>query len=160
MNAAPASRVDDRGASRRTADLVYDIGVVRIQHRETRMRTLIFMLAGALAPAAQAAPQEPVWALAQKEKPAVIETLRELVNIESGSRDKEGLDRLAAHLGERLAALGAKVEFYEPGAADTYRLFDTPKDIGKVVIGRFQGSGARRVMLLADMGTVYSRGTL
>ena len=49
------------------------------------MRTLIFMLAGALAPAVQAAPQEPVWALAQK---AVIETLRELVNIESGSRDR------------------------------------------------------------------------
>ena len=58
------------------------------------------MLAAALAPAAQAAPLEPVWALAQKEKPAVIETLRELVNIESGSRDKEGLDRLAAKAGE------------------------------------------------------------
>src|SRR6267143_4997240 len=121
MNAAPASRVDDCGASRRTADLVYDIGVVRIQQRESRMRTLIVMLAAALVAAAQAAPQEPVWALAQKEKPAVVETLRELVNIESGSRDKEGLDRLAAHLGGRLAALGAKVEFYEPSAADTYR---------------------------------------
>ena len=68
------------------------------------MRTLIVMLAAALGSAAQAAPQEPVWALAQKEKPAVIETLRELVNIESGSRDKEGLDRVAARLGERLAA--------------------------------------------------------
>src|SRR5437773_5295159 len=124
------------------------------------MRTLIFILAAALAPAVQAAPQEPVWSLAQKEKPAVIETLRELVNIESGSRDKEGLDRLAAHLGERLGALGGKVEFYEPGAADTYRLFDTPKDIGKVVVGRFQGSGARRIMLLAHMDTVYPRGTL
>src|SRR5712691_10350421 len=55
-----------------------------------RMRTLIFMLAATLASGVQAAPQEPVWSLAQKEKPAVIETLRELVNIESGSRDKEG----------------------------------------------------------------------
>src|SRR5882762_8993330 len=116
------------------------------------MRTLIFMLAAALAPAVQAAPQEPVWSLAQKEKPAVIETLRELVNIESGSRDKEGLDRLAA--------LGGKIEFYEPNAADTYHLFDTPKEIGKVVVGRFQGSGARRIMLLAHMDTVYQRGTL
>src|SRR5213593_26190 len=124
------------------------------------MRILIFILAVALAAAVQAAPQEPVWALAQKEKPAVIETLRELVDIESGSHDKEGLDRLAVRLGERLAALGAKVEFYEPGAADTYRLFDTPKEIGKVVVGRFQGSGARRIMLLAHMDTVYPRGTL
>src|SRR5437773_5126323 len=109
------------------------------------MRTLVFMLVAALAPAVHAAPQEAVWALAQKEKPAVIETLRELVNIESGSRDKEGLDRLAARLGERLAALGAKVEFYEQGAADTYRLFDKPKEIGKLVVGRFRGRGARRV---------------
>src|SRR5207247_2062769 len=124
------------------------------------MRTLILVLAAALAPAVQGAPLEPVWALAQKEKPAAIETLRELVNIESGSRDKEGLDRLAAHLGERLGALGGKVEFYEPGAADTYRLFDTPKDIGKVVVGRFQGSGARRIMLIAHMDTVYPGGTL
>src|SRR5438445_7603356 len=102
------------------------------------MRTLIFMLAGVLASAVQAVPQEPVWALARKEKPAAIGTLRELVNIESGSRDKEGLDRLAARLGERLEALGAKVEFYEPGAADTYRLFDTPKDTGRAVVARLQ----------------------
>src|SRR5437870_10106718 len=118
------------------------------KHRESRMRTLIFMRAGALASAAQAAPQESVWSLAQKEKPAAIETLRELVNIESGSRDKEGLDRLAARLGERLAGLGAKVEFYEPNAADTYRLFDTPKEIGQLAVVRFQGTGARRIMLL------------
>src|SRR5207247_461161 len=124
------------------------------------MRTLILVLAAGLAPAVQAGAEEPDWWLAQKEKPAVIETLRELVDIESGSRDKEGLDRLAARLGERLAGLGAKVEFYEPGAADTYRLFDTPKEIGKVVVGRFQGSGARRLMLLAHMDTVYPRGTL
>src|SRR2546430_16253506 len=107
------------------------------------MRTLIFMLAAGLAAAVQAAPQEPVWSLAQKEKPAVIETLRELVDIESGSRDKEGLDRLAARLGERLAGLGAEGEVYEPSAADTYRLFDTPKEIGKGVVGRVPGSGAR-----------------
>src|SRR3989441_11874157 len=115
------------------------------------MRQLVLIIAAALALPAQAAPQEPVWSAAKKEKPAVIETLRELVNIESGSRDKEGLDRLAARLGEKLAALGAKVESYEPGAADIYRLFDTPKEIGKLVVGRFQGSGARRIMLLAHM---------
>src|SRR2546429_690184 len=124
------------------------------------MKTLIVILAAALATAAQAAPQEPVWSLAEKEKPAVMGTLGGVVSIEWGSRDKEGLDRLAARLGERLAALGAKVEFYEPSAADTYRLFDTPKEIGKVVVGRFQGSGARRIMLLAHMDTVYPRGTL
>src|SRR5882762_10576552 len=124
------------------------------------MRTLIFMLAAALAPAVQAAPQEPVWALAQKEKPAVVETLRELVNVESGSRDKEGLDRLAALIGEKLTALGGKVEFYEPTTADTTKLFDTPAQIGKVVTAKFQGTGTKKIMLLAHMDTVYQRGTL
>jgi glutamate carboxypeptidase len=114
----------------------------------------------ALAAAAHGAPREPVWSLAAKEKPAVVETLRDLVNIESGSRDKEGLDRLAALLGQRLAALGGKVEMYEPTDADTYRLFDTPKEIGKVVVARFEGTGSRRIMLLAHMDTVYQRGTL
>jgi len=106
------------------------------------MRTLIFMLAGALAPAVQAAPQEPVWSLAQKEKPAVIETLRELVNIESGSRDKEGLDRLAAHLGERLAALGAKrgpVLFQLPP--------NLKKDMARLTIFLAQLPADRRVAL-------------
>ncbi len=36
-----------------------------------------------------------------------VQTLRELVNIESDSRDTEGLEQLAALLGERLAALGS-----------------------------------------------------
>ena len=110
--------------------------------------------------AAQAAPQEPLWGMVKKERPATVETLRDLVNIESGSRDKEGLDRVAALIGGRLAALGGKLEYYEPTPADTYRLYDTPKDIGKVVIARFTGSGTRRIMLLAHMDTVYAHGTL
>ena len=69
-----------------------------------------------LAGAASAAPGEQVRSFAQREKPAVIETLRQLVAIESGSRDKEGLDRIAQVLYERLAALGGKVEFVGPGA--------------------------------------------
>ena len=39
--------------------------------------------------------QEPVRAAAQREKGPLLDTLKELVSIESGSRDFEGLDRLA-----------------------------------------------------------------
>ena len=120
----------------------------------------VVLLFCAVAWPASAAPVEPVWALVHQEKPAVIETLGQLVGIESGSRDKEGLDRLAALLGERLAALGAKVEFYEPNVKDTYRLRDAPAEIGKAVIARFRGTGTRKIMLLAHMDTVYPHGTL
>lgn len=107
-----------------------------------------------------AAPTEPLWSLVQRERPAIIDTLRTLVDIESGSRDREGLDRIAALIGERLAALGARVENYEPSPEEIVRLHDTPASVGKVIIGRFKGSGARRIMLLAHMDTVYTRGTL
>lgn len=93
---------------------------------------------------ARAAPVEPVRSLVQKEKPAVIETLGQLVGIESASRDKEGLDRIAELIRGRLAALGGKVELVEPGA-DAVELFDTPPQIGKAVVARFEGSGTRSV---------------
>src|SRR5215813_1633949 len=95
----------------------------------------------------RAAPVEPVWSLAQKEKPAVVETLRELVSIESQSRDREGLDKIAELIAARLTALGGKVELFE--AADIVKMIDTPEKIGRAVVARFEGTGTRKVMLLA-----------
>jgi glutamate carboxypeptidase len=112
-----------------------------------------------LAAGAAPAPVEPVYSLVRKEKPALIATLRQLVSIESGSRDREGLDTIAGVLKDRLAALGGKVELVEAGA-DAVRLFDTPPRIGRAVLARFEGTGTRKIMLLAHMDTVYPRGTL
>jgi glutamate carboxypeptidase len=114
----------------------------------------------ALASSATAAPREPEYSLAKKEKPALVETLREIVSIESGSRDKPGLDQLAAWLASRLTALGGKVEVIEPSSADITRMHDTPKELGKTVVARFDGKGKRRILLLGHMDTVYPRGTL
>jgi len=108
---------------------------------------------------AAAAPSEPVLSAVRKEKPAVVETLHQLVDIESGSRDKEGLDRIAALVRDRLAALGGRVEVVAPGA-DSIRLFDTPPQVGNAVLARFEGNGSRSLLLLAHMDTVYQRGTL
>src|SRR5438067_2142422 len=113
----------------------------------------------ALAPGAAGAPLEPLYGAVHREKPAAIETLQQLVGIESGSRDKEGLDRIAALLRERLAALDGNVEVVDPGQ-DAVKLFDTPPQIGRIVVDRFERSGARKILLLAHMDTVYPRGTL
>jgi len=125
------------------------------------MRDIASLLVASLFPALAAgtAPLEPVYRRIHAEKPAAIETLRQLVGIESGSRDKEGLDRIAALLRDRLAALGGDVEVIEPGP-DAVKLFDTPPQIGRIVVARFQGRGARKILLLAHMDTVYPRGTL
>ena len=119
--------------------------------------SLLFALAS---PPANAARDERVFALVQKEKPLLIETLRQIVSIESGSRDKPGLDRLAALLAERLRALGGKVELIDPSPADVVRMHDTPKELAKIVLARFQGTGKRRILLLAHMDTVYPHGTI
>ncbi len=120
---------------------------------------LIAALSAAWAVGASAAPNAAVLAQASAEKPAVIETLRQLVSIESGSRDKEGLDRIADVLAARLQKLGAEVQLVDPGA-DTVRMHDTPAALGKVVVGRFQGRGTKNILILAHMDTVYPHGTL
>jgi glutamate carboxypeptidase len=102
---------------------------------------------------------EPVWSLAKKEKPGVIETLKELTSIESGSADHEGLDRIAGVIGARLSALGGKVETIAPGP-EIYKMFDTPEKIGNMVKATFNGKGTKKILLLAHMDTVYPRGTI
>src|SRR5207253_5633154 len=109
---------------------------------------------------ARAAPLEQVQSLAAKEKAPLLATLEDLVSIESGSGDCAGLDRLAALIADRLAALGGKVELIEPDPADVYRMVDTPKEIGKMVLARFTGTGTKKILLIAHMDTVYLRGML
>jgi len=109
---------------------------------------------------ASAGPVEPILLQASKEKLPLLDTLRDLVLIESGSGDREGLDKLANLIGARLEALGGKVEMIEPDPADTYRMVDTPKQIGKMVLARFVGTGTKKILLIAHMDTVYLRGML
>jgi glutamate carboxypeptidase len=109
--------------------------------------------------AAIAQPIEPVLALAKKEQPAVLQTIKELVEIESGSADIEGLDKIAGVIAGRLTKLGAKVELVEAGP-EIYKMFDTPAKIGKMVRATFTGTGTKKILLLAHMDTVYPRGML
>jgi glutamate carboxypeptidase len=102
--------------------------------------------------------REPVLSLAKKEKPALLETLKALVSIESGSRDDEGLAKLAGVIAGRLKELGGQVELVEP--SDVYKMEDTPEKIGKMVRASFTGNGTRKILLIAHMDTVYPRGML
>jgi glutamate carboxypeptidase len=88
----------------------------------------------------------------------LLGTLKELVSIESGSRDSEGLERIANLIAAHLKKLGGTVELVE--ASDVYKMEDTPERIGKIVRATFKGNGARRILLLAHMDTVYPRGLL
>jgi len=127
--------------------------------RLLRPALLAFSFA-ALATTAHAAPLEQVQSLAAREKAPLLDTLKDIVSIESGSQDREGLDRLSALIADRFKALGGQVEFVEPDPADIYRMVDTPKQIGRMVRARFTGTGTRKILLIAHMDTVYHRGML
>lgn len=120
----------------------------------------IFLLSTCVAGHTHAAGLEPVWSAAQKEKPALLETLKELTAIESGSRELEGLEKIAQVIASRLRALGGTVELIEATEADTVRLSDTPDKLGKMVKATFTGSGSRKILLMAHMDTVYPKGML
>ncbi|WP_431123343.1 M20/M25/M40 family metallo-hydrolase [Variovorax paradoxus] len=106
-----------------------------------------------------AAPDARIAALAAKEKPALLETLKELVSIESGSRDLEGLEKISDLIAAKFKAMGGEVELIDP-SADAYRMEDTPEKIGRAVRATFKGTGKKKIMLIAHMDTVYTVGML
>jgi glutamate carboxypeptidase len=104
----------------------------------------------ALAAATQAtAGDEKLLAAARGAQPAVIDSLREMVLIESGSQDAAGLKAMAAYVEGRLRTLGAVTERIPAGVGP-----------GEMVKGTFTGTGKRSFMLIAHMDTVYGKGIL
>lgn len=123
------------------------------------VRPLMASLALAFAAAvAQAAPVADVHALAQKEQQPLLDTLRDLVHIESGSKDIEGLNQIAERIAGQLKQLGGTVDVLQ--TSDIYRLDDTPEKVGPAVQAVFKGTGSRKIMLIAHMDTVYLKGML
>ena len=120
--------------------------------RALRTLSVLGLCAGlaAFSGAAKAALDESLLEAAEREQPAVIETLERLVRIESGSGDAAGLAEMADLLDDRLQALGFTTERRKSDA-----------DVGAdTVIGRLTGSGRQRVLLMAHMDTVYETGIL
>ncbi len=96
-----------------------------------------------------AAADEKLLAAARAAQPALIESLREMVLMESGSQDAAGLKSMADYLDTRLRALGASTERTKAGLGP-----------GEWVKGVFVGTGKRSFLLIAHMDTVYPKGIL
>lgn len=126
--------------------------------RPLALRALLALACLGGAATVLAAPVAAVHDAAQGQQQAMLDTMRDLVNIESGSKDVEGVERIAALIAERFKALGGKVEILQP--ADMFRLDDTPERVGPMVHAEFKGSGQKKIMLIAHMDTVYRNGML
>jgi glutamate carboxypeptidase len=126
--------------------------------RRTAAHILLSLGALGAAGSTSAAPVAEVLDAAKAQQQPMLDTLRDLVGIESGSRDVEGVERIAALVAERLKALGGSVQVIKP--TDVFRMGDTPDVVGPMVHAEFKGKGSKKVMLIAHMDTVYRNGML
>lgn len=109
----------------------------------------LFVCTAAATSAVQAAPDATLFEAARAAQPKLIESLKEMVSIESGSRNAAGLAQMAAYAEKRLAALGATVERVKPKSGDS-----------PIVKATLTGNGKARIMLIAHMDTIYPPNTL
>lgn len=85
---------------------------------------------------------------AQRRVDAFLDQLAELVGIDSGTPDADGVDRVGDVLGGRLEALGALVELRRDGPA------------GRTLIARFPSRApGPRVLIVGHLDTVFESGT-
>lgn len=113
-------------------------------------RALVLACGLALTAAAQAKPDDAVLKLAEQVKPAVVDQLKELVLIESGSQQTDGLAEMADVLEQRLQALGMEVARHQATAGAG----------ADILVATVHGSGDAKIMLQGHMDTVYGKGIL
>lgn len=90
-----------------------------------------------------------LFAKCQKEMPEAMKLWEEIVNIDTGSGDTEGLRKLAGILEEKLRSLGFST---------TRHPAKGPESEYSIVATR-EGTGAKSVLLMAHMDTVFGPGT-
>lgn len=109
----------------------------------------LFTSAWLAASVAHAAADPKLLDAARAQQPAVIESLREMVLIESGTTDLAGLAKMADYVDARLRALGAVTERIR-----------TSTGRANMVKGSFTGTGSKNFLLIAHLDTVYAPGIL
>jgi glutamate carboxypeptidase len=117
-----------------------------------RLRALVFSAACLACGTAWSQADRQLLAAAEASKPGYIEGLAELVNLDSGSLDGAGLDKVADVLAARLTALGAKVQLTEAVASVG------KASAGKMVLGTLHGGGTKNLLLMIHYDTVFGVG--
>lgn len=90
-----------------------------------------------------------LWAAAEAARPGQLEFLRQIVDIDSGTGDAEGGQKVEALLVPRLEALGMTVERVPaeaPGLPDN-------------LVARMAGTGKGRILMIGHLDTVFGPGT-
>jgi glutamate carboxypeptidase len=81
-------------------------------------------------------------------KPALVNLLERLVNIDSGTGSKKGLDQVGSIIADEMKKLGMQVEFVSALPA-----------VGDNIVAKLNGTGKVNILLMAHMDTVFAEGT-
>lgn len=101
-------------------------------------------------PALAAGKDAKVWAAAEQARPAQLDLLKQVVNIDSGTGDIEGGRKVAAVLIPRLKALGMTIESVPaeiPGLPEN-------------TVATLTGTGKARILMIGHIDTVFGPGTV
>ncbi len=109
---------------------------------------LALLIAWTQAPAAEPAPNE-LLKQAENEQPAYLQTLKNLVSVDTGTGTEAGLTQVSAELVKRLKALGAEVQTHP-----------AKPSVGDNIVGTFKGSGSKDFLLMVHYDTVFVPGTV
>lgn len=110
--------------------------------------TLAALLLAPFAHAAPPQPNAPLLAAVKACDPSARKLLEKVVAIDSGTGDAEGLNAVGAVYAEALRGIGAEVKAVSPASPAA----------GDNVVAGLTGTGKGRILLLAHMDTVFSRG--
>lgn len=108
------------------------------------------MLAAVAIPATAKGKDAKVWAAAERLRPAQLDTLEQVVNIDSGTGDVAGGRKVASLLVPRLKALGMDVQAVAAEAPDL------PENI----VATLKGTGRGRILMIGHIDTVFGPGTV
>lgn len=97
--------------------------------------------------AVASAPDRSVYDLAQKAREEWLKTLETLVNIDSGTGDRQGIMKVEDIAIEQLKSVGAEV-----------KTINTPR-AGRNILATVRGTGKGNILLLAHSDTVFPAGT-
>lgn len=95
----------------------------------------------------EAHPDQTLLRAARDSQAEFVRDLETLVNIDSGTDDADGLNRVSDILAQRLTSLGAAVEVLPADPA-----------AGRIVLGTFQGTGQKNILLMIHFDTVFGKG--
>jgi glutamate carboxypeptidase len=110
----------------------------------------LVLLAGTADAAAAAKRDEKVYQAVETDRASALDLLKSIVNIDSGSGDIKGGERVEALLAERLSAAGAEVR-------------TVPAEVSTVapnLVAVFHGTGKAKVLIIAHIDTVFGPGTV